>query len=573
MSLISREPTDFLNQSYAHPNPMFDYLTGFQPRKLKDLFRWTEYLYYNSPQIFTALQKLSDYMITEITYQSEGAATRSKYEDLVSRRMRFATTLKTAAQDRSIYGNSFISLYLPFKRVLKCSKCRALWDITALPKFDYAWQKLTFSFDCPMCQRRSVTHLRDVRDFKINKPERINVIRWDPKLIDIDGDPVTGESIYYYTLPQHVKEKIHRGENHVIARMPKPFLESVRKKKLFKFERDQIFHMKVDAPAGVDTRWGFPVLTSSLQQFFYVQALRRANEAIALDHITPFRVLHPAQTSAAADPVEKLNFRQWQHELKSNLKQWRRDPLHIMMAPLALGVTQMGGQGRTLLTLGEVKEAEDNILAGMGVPPEFVHGGLSFTGSSVTLRMLENQLLSQTADLLDLLQWVCDKVGDYMGWERVQADIVNFKFIDDFQQKSALMQANAQYDFLSKKTIAEQFSINIDEENDQRKQEILDNVRWESEVQKEIDQLQSSLAEQAHQEAAGAPGMNYDQQMMIAQADALVDQLMQMDEGMRRSQMSSLQAEDYVMYSVVTQRLEEAELQMTNMAEQQIQAG
>jgi hypothetical protein len=48
-------------------------------------------------------------------------------------------------------------------------------------------------------------------------------------------------------------------------------------------------------------------------------------------------------------------------------------------------------------------------------------------------------------------------------------------------------------------------------------------------------------------------------------------QLMQMDPGSRKSQLSSLQAEDYVMYSVVIQRLEQMQLDQKNQAMQQMQ--
>jgi hypothetical protein len=65
------------------------------------------------------------------------------------------------------------------------------------------------------------------------------------------------------------------------------------------------------------------------------------------------------------------------------------------------------------------------------------------------------------------------------------------------------------------------------------------------------------MAQQIQQEAgAGAP-QGYDQQQVIAQADGLVQQFMQMDPSTRKSQLHQLQTEDLVMYSVVIQRLEQ----------------
>jgi len=307
-----------------------------------------------------------------------------------------------------------------------------------------------------------------------------------------------------------------------------------------------------------------------MKQFYYAEVMRRANEAIALDHLTPFRVLHPAQTGSSNDPVKTIAFAQWIDETKKNIRQWRRDPLHIMFAPVALGVTQMGGQGRTLLTLGEVQEVENNIIAGLGVPREFIHGGLSFTGSSVTLRMLENQMMSMTADLKGMLQWFCDAVAEYQGWEKVKANITNFRFIDDTQQKGLLMQADAQYDLLSRRKVAEILDVDYDEEQDAKEQEQLDSTRRQTELDRKLQKLQESLAEQAQDQATGTTGLNYDQQSVIAEADGLAEQLAGADYGQRRSFLASLQAEDYVMYSVVIQRLEEFDLQEANAAKDQM---
>ena len=85
--------------------------------------------------------------------------------------------------------------------------------------------------------------------------------------------------------------------------------------------------------------------------------------------------------------------------------------------------------------------------------------------------------------------------------------------------------------------------------------------------------LQKDLSQQARQMTAeqGGGGLAYDQQAVIGQAEQIAMQLMQMDPGSRKSQLASLQAEDYVMYSVVIQRLEQMQLDQKNQAMQQMQ--
>jgi len=358
--------------------------------------------------------------------------------------------------------------------------------------------------------------------------------------------------------------------------MPMPFLETIAETKIFKFAPRQIYHMKADAPAGIDNSWGFPPLTSTIKQFFYVAVLRKANEAISMEHIVPFRVLHPQQTSSNADPVITISMANWVNETKMNLKAWRRDPLHLMFSPVALGVTTLGGQGRALMVTGEIKEAEENIIASMGIPREFLYGGLSATGSGVTLRMLENQLLNYTTELIQLAQWVAGRCGRYLDWGSIKVKLQPFKLVDDVQQKMAILNANAQIGgrLVSNTTMASLFDLDIDEQREMRLQEEVDEFKHQHEVERILTKFQTDLAQQAEAavQATGSQTPVGNQQKIIAQADAMVQQLMSMDDGTRRSYLSSLQAEDYVMYSVVIQRLEEAQNQMRVQIKQQMQA-
>lgn len=554
------------NNEYAHPNPMFDFLSSFVPRRLKSLLVWTEYLMFNSTHIYAALNKLSDYSVTEIIYNTDAVAEKDRHQNLMEKEIGIKTVLKAASRDRSVYGNSFISLYLPFTRFLPCSTCNNKTNIKKV-NYKFKYRNALFKWACPHCHAGNVTNVNDLIDTNVPDPKRINVIRWDPKSIEIDYNPITGEKRYFYTIPSGIKERIRKGSKHLINSMPKGFLLSIRDNKIFEFAPDQLFHMKVDAPAGVDAAWGFPPLTATLKQFFYAATLRKANEAIALDHVVPFRVLHPAQSTANADPISHLSLSNWVDDTKANIKKWRRDPLHIMFAPIALGVTQMGGQGRAMMTLGEVEAAENNILACMGIPREFLYGGLSFSGSSVTLRMLENQLLSQTKDLIELMQWIGNKCAKFLGWNSVDYDMTPFKLIDDIQQKQILLQLAQEGTTISKTTMANAFGYDLNKERRLREQEMIDEVKHQSQLQKRMQDLQNTIASQARAQAQmGDASLQYDQQQIIAAADTLVQQLLQFDPSTRRGHLDALKNEDAVMHAVVIQRLQEMQRQQISEA-------
>jgi hypothetical protein len=553
--LTSSDLESLFRSSTAHPNPMFDFLTGFVPRRLRDLFIWMEYLYYNSAQVFAALKKFSEYPITDLSYTTASETHKKRCKELLEKQLKVKNIAILAGRDRWIYGNSFLSIYQPFVRFLKCPSCGKLVNIEHV-NYRFRFKQMAFEYVCKKC-KQSVRG--KVVDRKLTDPNKINIIRWDPKQMDIDFNPITGQSVYYYTMPQDIKDKVKKGNKHLINTMPLALLKAIKDNKMFRFAPGVIYHMKVSGPAGVDQQWGFPPLTCAIKLFFYVAVLRKANEAIAMDHLVPFRIIFPRQTSANADPIQTISLATLFEEVKSGIRRWRRDPLTIMTSAVPVDTAQIGGEGRALLTLGEVKEAEDSIIAAMGIPREFIYGGLSFTGSAITLRMLENQLLTYTSELDDMVQWVATRVTKMLGWQDIEVEFTEFKLIDDVQQKNLMLQLNqGGQQLISNTTIAELNDFDLRKERERRMQEQLDEVRFQQEVQIKVQKLQDSLAQKVQQQAASGQGLNYDQQAVIAQADGIVQQLMSLDPGTRKSQLHALQVEDLIMFSVVIQRMESA---------------
>lgn len=549
---------DLMSPNSSHGSPLFDFLTAFVPRKLKDLFRLCEYLYFNSSQIYAAMQKFCTYPVTDIVYTTTNEELRKKYKKLHEKTLKTKRVLIRAAIDKYVYGNAFSSIYSPFVRFLQCPRCEQLTNIVAVD-YKFRLKKMSFTYDCSACGAPKVEGT--VVDRKITRADKVSMIRWDPKLMDIDYNPVTGHSEYYYTIPKEMKERVSKGNKHLINTLPMEFLEALQQDKIFKFADGQIFHMKMDAPAGIEAQWGFPPLASTIKLFFYAAVLRKANEAIALDYVVPLRIISPKVGTGNADPSLTISLAKWSSDMKTNVRKWRRDPLHIMWSPIPAEVTHLGGQARALMTLGEVQAAEDNIIAAMGLPKEFIYGGFSAMGSGIQLRVLENQLIHQTGDLNDLLQWITDKMAKLLGWQTVEVELAPFKFIDDVQQKTLLLQLNTTDPagpWVSKQTMGEAFDVDVAEEREKRMQEQLDDVRFQQKVQVEIQKLQNNLAAQVQAQASmGQQGLSYDQQQIIGQADQMVQQFMQLDPGTRRSQMHALEIEDLVMFSVVKKRMED----------------
>lgn len=554
------------NSGASHPNPMFDYFTSMVPRKLKDLFKWSEYLAFNSAHIYAVVRKFGEYPITKFVYDTSNLIEKQRHKELFEAILNMKGFLTKVSFDKWIYGNVFVSLYEPIKRKLICKSCNVDEDIkTAQYTFDL--DKGIFKFKCRSCGQRSVG---EPVDEKLMDKTKLTLIRWDPKRINIEHNPITGESAYFYEIPREMIQEVRRGNKTMINLMPMDMLKAMQKKKIFRFADGQIFHLKVPGPAGVEAHWGFPPITAAIKLFLFAATLRKANEAIALEHITPFRLIHPQASSNAGDPLTTINLEEWRRNFEHNYKKFRRDPLRIMFAPTPVGVQNVGGEGRALLTLGELQEAEKNIVLSLGVPMEFLQGGLGQTRGDVTLRMIENQLQTHIEDLNGLLQWVEKKCSTFLGWESVNMKLADFKMIDDTENKQLYFQM-WQAGKLDDAKMYEMMNVDPEQVRKQRKQEALDQARDDMETQAALHKLQNSLSNQAQQQAMTAQNnAQYDQQAILAQADQIVQQMAQLDAGTRRSQMDALQGEDAIMYAVVKDRLEQ--MQQNENAESKAQS-
>jgi hypothetical protein len=548
-----------------HGNPYYNYTQRFTPRRLKDLFIWCEYLFYNSPHVYAALRKFGEYPITTLTYDTENTALKRNHTYLLEKVLKVREILIQGTLDKYVYGNGFISMYQPFLRYLKCPKCGMNTNIKSINyKFDL--KQLKFSYDCSGCHTAVSVGKEGIIDRKQLLSKRVNFIRWDPKYMDIDYNAVTGESVYYYTIPPDILQKVRLGHKTLIDTLPIGFLDAIRLRKQFKFNQNAVYHLKVGGPAGINPQWGLPPLLSVMSKFHYTEILRKANEAIALDHLVPFRVLHPAQSTGSNDPMVQMSLSNWADTMQAQLKAWRRDNLRIMFSPVPLGATQVGGQGRALLTLGEVQEAEKGIVASLGIPMEFLYGGLTGAGMETTLRLIENQLETHINDLLDLLQWIDDSCAKFLGWERIDVGMTKFRMVDDQVAKQVVFQMWLQgkqsgEQHISDATIMEMYDIDQHQEEDRIMQETLDKVRRSKDMDQQVQELQNSLAERVRLEVqqAGNTGASYNTDAIMQQAQQYGQMLMQMEPGMKQSKLHALQVTDPVMYAVVVRLLEQAQ--------------
>jgi hypothetical protein len=563
------ERSPFLREG-LHGHPLDTIFRRSRPRTIKECFYWAEVLLQHSPHVYAVVRKFGEYPLTKLKFGDVGVAERQRHRELYDDHLRAREFAGVMSFDAWVYGNAAASLYEPFKRMLCCPRCRAETDIVAVEDYDFSLEKLTIKYDCPRCRNAVRAQIKDI---PLVDARRLNLTRWDPKLLDIKHNPLTNQSVYYFQIPQDLRQDIRAGDQHLINTMPMSILKTVQKGKLLRFNEGNLYHMKMPNLSGLRPEWGLPPVAAAIEMFLFAAALRRGNEAVALEHITPMRVIHPTGQGVAGDPSMSLDLDGFREKMEQGFRDFKRDPNKIIISPVPVGVQDIGGQGRAMLTFAELEAAEKNIMLAFGVPREFLEGGLGQTRGETTLRMIENQLQNHINNLNGLFRWIELKTAKFLGTTPIDVRLSDFKMIDDTARKELMLQLWGQGK-ISDTTIYEMFEIDADHERKQRRQDTIDDLREQQILEFEVNKIQTSLSQRARQQSQASGPIDYNNtDQVMGAADQKAQEYMQMDEAARTNAVDNLQGSQPILHAVVMQRIQQIQQNQEAEARSSMQGG
>ena len=466
MSMFGLNPTPSgMMDSYEVgqlPSPFFTQANQFIPRSFHDIIKWSRYITTQAPTTTEVIRKLSSYPITEFIVESNNEQTIETYKRIF-KTIRLKERMSDTGFDYYTLGNVYTSIYFPIDRHLHCPNCKSSFEVKSAMRTNAAvFKKWVFQGECPACNHQ-VTY--KVVDTKSRDISRINLIKWKPEHVSLNHNPVTGESEFYYTIPGDVKRKIMMGDPLFLATVPWSMVEAVRYNKDYLFDSSNIYHMKSISMGNMIDGLGIPPLISHYGLVFYQQMLRKANEAVAAEHMVPLRVLFPQQNSANGDPIAQMSLRGFAQHMKKTMRHMKNDPNHILIAPTPIGYQQLGGQGRSLLVNQELQYAEEQQLMSMGVSRELLSGTTNWTSSTVGLRLLENTMNNYVGQLKELINWIMEKIAQYLSIEITETKLVPFKLTDNEALKAAMLDMWKEK-VISASTLLEAYGMDYDEELD-----------------------------------------------------------------------------------------------------------
>ena len=429
---LAHPNSSMTNSSYKQYRSSFLTLADMQiPNDYKEIFKWCRYFFKFDPLIGAAVRALATFPITdwilddteqaddndvktEDTDSEEPSETYKFYNNILTRDIDLYNHMTEIGYDYFLYGNVVIFAE-PGVKVIKR-------------------------------RNKETNEVYDMKEVVWKNVQRLDVTR-----VKIDRDPKTGDKVFYYDIPPALKTVIKtKKPKEKYDKIPKVFKDAVAKKGLVKLKSEYVYHLQMPSESGDDGLWATPPVLHAMKLILYSNVLRQAQEAIAYEHIIPRRIYYFNETQEYSP---NMDFGEKAQAFAEQLKLQLDDPNYQIISPFPIEHIQHGGQGKALLLVPELEQLQETILATMGCPREFVFGGVSYSGSTTSLRILENHFITYRTKLLDYVNdFLIKRLAEIRGdWETIDDDeklvkvqLSELKMQDDIQQKQLMINLNQQ---------------------------------------------------------------------------------------------------------------------------------
>ena len=558
------------------PNPFFDIASEYMPTDQHEVWEWAEWLWCSNGMYKAAAQRVVRYFMTEVVLEGESDEERKDLKEVLEDKLKILTTLATIGDDFMVYGNVFVSMVFPFDRFLICEHCHTEYkDDIIDTKFGYKYESKTASFTghCPKCNK-TVTFRPD--DRRTLDKSRIRVKRWRPQDITLRVHPYTDDTEIYWNIPTKYVKEIEEGLHFHVTNTPLSVLKCIatytgkNKRPLYKFNDEGVYHFKDSVLAGTRVPgWAIPPVLPNFKLAYYMQILRRYDEAIALDYIVPFRVLFPdtGGKMGAGDAIMQQNFGDMRSRMQAMVANRRKDPTAVQIAPGPIGYQMVGGEAKALSPKDNMLQAQEELLNSLGYPAELFRGTMTLQAAPVALRLFEQTWSNFIAGTNGLLGWIVKRTTNYYNWGDIQANLRSVTLADDLERKALLLQGAAGMD-ISKGTAYKPLAIDYKQEQERiiEEQQAIQALQMKAQADQEAQAQalqgqmeaeqdgggQGNAGQQGGPEGAGTPGD------LMAQAEEIAnDILFNTPQEMQAGKYKELKASNPELHALVKQKVTE----------------
>lgn len=589
------------------PSPWLDMATLAMPDNNKNGLEWCEYIWQSQGTYRMACERKISYFLTEVEFGSAdpreplGDDEKEQYQALFSDTLEAIGAIQAADRDCECYGNSFTTFVVPFKRFLISPFGNHLqWSLREMGEnpyhfnFHYDAGKNEFNATDPVTKKRGAWKVNDQPE-DLERKLRLKV--WSPHEMEMHTDYWTGNSEYYWKIPTEYKRSIRTGNLFDLERCPVEVLSTIQQNAFYRFDRDAIFHMKEPTLGGVRSRgWGISRILTNFRDIWYVQVMRRYNEAIALDYIVPFRLITPEVRQGAqsnvADSLRSTNAGDMRGQFQSMLRRHRRDPGTWNFLGFPVKYQLLGGEAKQLAPSELIEQGYDVLLNATGTPTQMYRGDLTVQTAPVSCRLFEATHHHIVHNNNRLLSWMVQQLSQLLSLPVVKATMRSTTYTDDFNKQMAQLQ------LMMGQAISQTTGLRamgMDYKDEQRL--IAEESSFQQKLQAEVqEEMQQSAFGQQIAKGQGGPGMPPDgggaggappqggggaegapagqqpgpvsqmpsspnvpmtPQDMLSQAESIAQDLLGLPESQKDSELRALKQKNEVLHSLVTAKLKQ----------------
>lgn len=432
MAIIDETKTVIPSVSLLQNSPFYSIINYFMPNSIKELFQWVNYCIENDPLVSAIITKKAEYPITDVIIDEKCGDEEKAKEFLTAMKDDMKIKEKLIKFNKEFFGpgNVFVTVVPRHTRRLVCKQCKESFPFMNV---DFNYSMGRFKGKCKHCGAATEYKIEDHITTEAPKILFLDVLN-----IDVDYDEVLDDYVYYYNIPNKTKRKLQSTKSKkYLYEIPEKFFESIIKNEKIVFTSQTLYHAKNVTTSSYKFKgYGMPPLQPVLRSIFFKQMLRKANTVIATDRITGKRYVSPVTANSNGVGMSSVSPGVFRRNVMAELKKHQKDKDYIAVFPEPVNFGNISGEGKMYFTINEEKMLDEEIMAGMNVPPEFVKGGLTWSGSSVSLRMLENEMLNSRIEVINFLNFVSKMMSSLHKLDFYpKFTLKKFKMADDSQKQ------------------------------------------------------------------------------------------------------------------------------------------
>lgn len=558
-------------------NPVLLPSSMYIPKNLGTALDWCRYYYYKIPNYRQVQKRVVRWFITDFEFpatvdESEKEKLSSYLKDILD----LPTKMIELGDDWGCYGNGFIRFHYGFTRWLKDTRTGKvkLWSLNQFDQDQVVFNLSTLTYTVPDPLNKNKKVDLPFIDMKDKNRNALKLIIMDPRYIRIVYNELSDSVKYVYKFNPYTVSKIKANNLLVINTTPRYMLEAISKGMDIMFKEGEVFHFKSPVISGIShSDWGLSELMANFGQIYQIMLYLKADEAIARDFITPFRIFSPPPASGSQnDFMQTTDGMLFQEQMSEVISNRRKDPTAIHALPFSVNLQEVGASGKQFTPKELLEYQNDQLLNGCGFPVELYKLSLQTSEVPTALRVFQNSFYFIYNNYNKLVKWVVKKVLDYTKSEQIEVRLQEPQMADNLENINLLTQL-VTGGVLPYDAIFKRFGISkpVDEMVKRRKQDAeVEQKSAEAEEEMQRKQQAKDLLQQNAEDASGGdmaggvgPGggaMSITDQYQ--QAANLAQTWLQMPVGQRRQQMATVEQQNITLYALAKQIMEQQRSQM-----------